>query len=167
MLPGFPGQALGYQAIKSGYTVLYRSIFDLVRDFLRDEAFAGEDRTLKRFLKPDFLIIDDMRMKQLPKLSGEYLFEVIMRRHEKRSTIMTSNRPIEDWGNLLQDVPSATAILDRFLQHAEVIHIKGKSYRLKGKPLDGNGKSKQTKPRLKWPVLIRPSLAGFQVTGDK
>lgn len=55
-----------------------------------------------------------------------------MRRHELRSTIMTSNRPIEEWGKLLQDVPSATAILDRFLQHAEVIQITGKSYRLKG-----------------------------------
>ena len=126
-------QALGYQAIKSGHTVLYRSIFDLVRDFLRDEAFNGEEKMLTRYLKPDLIIVDDMGMKQLPKQSGEYLFEVIMRRHENRSTIMTSNRPIEDWGKLLQDVPSATAILDRFLQHAEIITIKGKSYRLKGK----------------------------------
>jgi hypothetical protein len=67
-------------------------------------------------LKPDLLIIDDMGMKQLPKRSGEYLFEIIMRRHEVRSTMMTSNRPLEDWGKLVGDVPSATAILDRFLQ---------------------------------------------------
>jgi len=126
-------QALGYQAIKMGNTVMYRSIFDLVRDFLRDEAFNGEEKVLRRYLKPDLLIVDDMGMKQLPKQSGEYLFEVIMRRHENRSTIMTSNRPIEDWGKLLQDVPSATAILDRFLQHAEIIAIKGRSYRLKSK----------------------------------
>ena len=58
-----------------------------------------------------------------------------MRRHETRSTIMTSNRPIEEWGKLLQDVPSATAILDRFLQHAEIISITGKSYRLSKKRL--------------------------------
>jgi DNA replication protein DnaC len=56
-----------------------------------------------------------------------------MRRHENRSTIMTSNRPIEDWGKLIADVPAATAILDRFLQHAEIITITGKSYRLKDK----------------------------------
>ncbi|GJM44533.1 MAG: hypothetical protein DHS20C21_13750 [Gemmatimonadota bacterium] len=74
-----------------------------------------------------------MSLNKLPKNAGEHLFEVIMRRHELRSTIMTSNRPIEEWGKLLQDVPSATAILDRFLQHAEVIQITGKSYRLKGK----------------------------------
>jgi len=126
-------QALGYQAIKTGFTVLYRSIFDVVRDFLHDEALGGEEKVLNRYLKPDLVIIDDMGMKQLPKRSGEYLFEIIMRRHELRSTMMTSNRPLEDWGKLLGDVPSATAILDRFLQHAEIITITGKSYRLRNK----------------------------------
>jgi DNA replication protein DnaC len=123
-------QALGYEAIKQGYVVLYRSIFDVVRDFLQDEAFAGQDKVLTRYLKPDLLIIDDMGMKNLPKQSGEYLFEIIMRRYETRSTIMTSNRPLEDWGKLVGDVPSATAILDRFLHHAELISITGRSYRL-------------------------------------
>jgi len=126
-------QAVGYQAIKMGLTVLYRSIFDVVRDFLHDEALGGEDKVLNRYLKPDLVIIDDMGLKQLPKRSGEYLFEIIMRRHEVRSTMMTSNRPLEDWGKLIGDVPSATAILDRFLQHAEVITITGKSYRLRNK----------------------------------
>jgi DNA replication protein DnaC len=124
-------QALGYQAIKAGFLVLYRSIFDLVRDFLHDEAFAGQDKVLTKYLRPDLLIIDDMGMKQLPKRSGECLFEIIMRRYELRSTMMTSNRPIEDWGKLIGDVPAATAILDRFLHHAEVITITGKSYRLR------------------------------------
>jgi DNA replication protein DnaC len=127
----FLSEALGYQAIKMGYTVLYRSIFDLVREFMKDEAFEGEDRTMAKYLKADLLLIDDMGMKMLPKRSGEFLFEIIMRRHQTRSTIMTSNRPIEEWGKLLGDVPSATAILDRFLQTAEVIEITGKSYRLK------------------------------------
>lgn len=124
-------QALGYQAIKQGFVVLYRSIFDVVRDFLHDEAAAGQEKVLTRYLKPDLLIVDDMGMKQLPKQSGEYLFEIIMRRYETRSTVMTSNRPLEDWGKLIGDVPSATAILDRFLHHAEIIPITGKSYRLR------------------------------------
>jgi len=126
-------QALGYQAIKSGYTVRYRSIFDLVRDFMQDEALGQTDKVLAKYLKPDLLIIDDMGMKQLPRNSGEYLFEVIMRRYEVRSTIMTSNRPLEDWGKLLGDIPSATAILDRFLHHSEIVQITGRSYRLKNK----------------------------------
>ena len=124
-------QSIGYEAIKQGHTVRYRSIFDLVADFLSEEALAQRDKTLRQYLKPDLLIIDDMGLKQLPKHAGEYLLEVVMRRYETRSTIMTSNRPIEDWGKLLQDVPTASAILDRFLHHAQVIAITGKSYRLK------------------------------------
>ncbi len=126
-------QALGYQAVKSGHTVLYRSIFDVVRDFLHDEAMGGEEKVLNRYLKPELVIIDDMGMKQLPKRSGEYLFEIVMRRHGVRSTMMTSNRPIEDWGKLIGDVPSATAILDRFLEAAELITITGKSYRMRNR----------------------------------
>jgi DNA replication protein DnaC len=94
-------QAIGYQAIKAGYTVLYRSIFDLVRDFLHDEVLGQEDKMLTKYLKPELLIIDDMGMKQLPRRSAECLFEVVMRRYETRSTMMTSNRPLEDWGKLL------------------------------------------------------------------
>jgi DNA replication protein DnaC len=124
-------QALGYEAIKQGRSVLYRSIFDLVRDFLRDEAFNQQDKTLRKYLKPDLVIIDDMGLKALPKNSGEYLLEVILRRYENRSTIMTSNRPLEDWSKLLNDVPTAGAILDRFLHHAIVISINGRSYRVK------------------------------------
>jgi len=122
-------QAIGYQAIKLGFAVFYRSVFDLVRDFAREE-LLGESRTMKRYLKPELLIVDDMGLKQLPKHAGEHLFEVVMRRHENRSTMMTSNRPIEEWGKLIGDVPAAGAILDRFLQHAEVVSIAGRSYRL-------------------------------------
>jgi DNA replication protein DnaC len=151
-------QAIGYHGLKAGFVVLYRSIFDLVRDFLHDEALGGEDKILAKYLKPDLLIIDDMGMKQLPKRSGEYLFEIIMRRYETRSTMMTSNRPLEDWGKLIGDVPSATAILDRFLHHAEIIRITGKSYRLRHQPRsaedDGNG----SKPAHA-PIGSEPSAA--------
>ena len=136
-------QALGYQAIKMGFIVFYRSIFDVVRDFLEDEAFAGSNQVLTKYLKPDLLIIDDMGIKQLPKRSGECLFEIILRRYETKSTMMTSNRPLEDWGKLLGDVPAATAILDRFLHHAEIITITGRSYRLKDKACPDTDKPKE------------------------
>jgi DNA replication protein DnaC len=126
-----------------GFVVLYRSIFDVVRDFLDDEAFAGTNQVLARYLKPDLLIVDDMGIKQLPKRSGECLFEIIMRRYETKSTMMTSNRPLEDWGKLLGDVPAATAILDRFLHHAEIITITGRSYRLKDKATKDTDKPRE------------------------
>lgn len=124
-------QAIGHQAAKTGFTVLYRSIFDVITDMIQAENFGTGSQTMKRYLNVDLLIIDDMGIKRLPKQSGEYLFEIIMRRYELRSTIMTSNRPLDEWGQLIGDVPTATAILDRVLHRAEIIQITGRSYRLK------------------------------------
>jgi DNA replication protein DnaC len=184
LLVGPPGvgkshlvQALGYHALKAGFVVLYRSIFDVVRDFLHDEAVGIEHKILSKYLKPDLLVIDDMGMKQLPKRSGEYLFEIIMRRYETRSTVMTSNRPLEDWGKLIGDVPAATAILDRFLHHATIIQITGKSYRLRGearrddqaKSASTNGAPSEAKPATEPEALTaqtRPPEPGAP-TGKK
>jgi DNA replication protein DnaC len=155
-------QALGYEAIKQGEEVLYRSIFDLVRDFLKDEAFK----------QPDLVIIDDMGLKALPKQSGEYLLEVVMRRYENRSTIMTSNRPQEEWGKLLSDVPTAGAILDRFLHHATQVVIRERSYRIKDSlsaslPEEKSAKSKEpsTGRAASWDSQPSPAhLSGRQTS---
>jgi len=120
---------------------------------MNDEAFNPQDKTVRKYLKPELVIIDDMGLKQLPKHSGEYLLEVIMRRYENRSTIMTSNRPLEEWGKLLCDVPTAGAILDRFLHHAQVIAITGKRHRVKEAPSVTQENRKQRKPN-------EPSTAG-------
>jgi DNA replication protein DnaC len=140
-------QALGNQAIKQGFLVLYRSIFDVVRDFLNDEVLSGDEKVLNRYLKPDLVIVDDMGLNSLPRKSGEILFEIIMRRYENHSTMMTSNRPLEDWGKLIGDVPSATAILDRFLHHAEIIAITGRSYRLRNQAANGSNGDEPAKPK--------------------
>ena len=132
-------QAIGHQAARMGHVVLYRSIFDTVGDLNQAEALNESAKVLRKYLKPDLLIIDDMGLKKLPKQAGEYLFEIIMRRYELRSTIMTSNRPLEEWGKLIGDVPTATAILDRFLSRADVIQIVGKSYRLRNKACKPQG----------------------------
>lgn len=138
-------QAVGHHAIKANFLVLYRSVFDAVRELMADDPLEDQDRALRKYLKPDLLIIDDMGLKHLPPRAGEYLFEVIMRRYENRSTIMTSNRPVEEWGKLIGDVPSATAILDRFLHHAEIINISGRSYRLKDRAQEKMKVDKKTK----------------------
>jgi DNA replication protein DnaC len=152
-------QALGQQAIKQGLLVYYRSIFDMVRDFLHEQALA-DDKVLTKYLKPDLLILDDMGMKQLPRRSGEFLFEIIMRRYEVRSTMMTSNRPLEDWGKLIGDVPSATAILDRFLHHAEIVSMTGKSYRLRHRA------AAEQPPGDVEPQAVEESKAAIPSTGN-
>ena len=137
-------QGIGVQAAKMGFTVLYRSIFDACSELQEAETFQEKSKMLQRYLKPELLIIDDMGLKVLPNKAGEHLFEIIMRRYEMRSTIMTSNRPLEEWGKLVGDVPTATAILDRFLSRAHLIQIKGKSYRLKNA---GKNAKKETRSK--------------------
>jgi len=74
-----------------------------------------------------------MLTRSVGPLAAEDLLEVFVRRHETASTIVTTNRPTEDWGKFLGDVPAATAILDRFLAHAEIVQMQGRSYRLRNR----------------------------------
>lgn len=90
-----------------------------------------------------------MGLKVLPVKSGEILLEIILRRHENRSTLMTSNRPIEEWGKLLNDVPAASAILDRLLHHAEVFALTGRSYRLESSARARGKRAAHSKSREK------------------
>jgi DNA replication protein DnaC len=122
--------AIAIGAIRAGYRVLVRSAFDLSQDFLEAEALRERKQLVQRLIKVDLLVIEDFGMKRLGPSAAEDLLEVFVRRHEKTSTVVTTNRPTQDWGAFLGDVPAATAILDRFLAQAEIIQLHGKSYRL-------------------------------------
>lgn len=119
--------ALGIQAIEKGFTVYYRSVFDLAKDIVT----CPEKELIESLLKPNLLIIDELGMKNLNYNATEILLETIHRRYQARSTIIATNRPIEDWGKILGDNAAASAILDRFLESVHIIKITGKSYRLK------------------------------------
>ena len=122
--------AIAIGAIRAGYRSLMRSAFDLSQDFLEAEALRQRKELVQRLTKVDLLIIEDFGMKRLGPSAAEDLLEVFVRRHEKTSTVVTTNRPTQDWGVFLGDIPAATAILDRFLAQAEIIQMQGKSYRM-------------------------------------
>lgn len=135
--------AWGICAIKAGLTVIYKSAFDLIAELKEAEAIATRKALMKSLKETQLLILDDLGMKKLPADAAEYLMEIIMKRYETASTIITSNRPLEDWGKILGDNAATSAILDRFLHHAHVIKIKGKSYRLRNQKFKKEESDKQ------------------------
>jgi DNA replication protein DnaC len=122
-------QAIGMAAIRQGHRVAYREAHVLIEE-LADAAISGRRKELVHALAaPPLLIIDDLGMRKLPPTAAEDLLELIMRRHEHCSTIMTSNRPLDDWGKLLGDVAAVGAMLDRLLHHAHVLKCGPRSWR--------------------------------------
>ena len=122
-------QAIGLAAIQQGYRVLYRETHTLLGEI----AEATIDGTRKQHMDwlstVPLLIIDDLGMRKLPPSAAEELLEIVMRRYERTSTLMTSNRPVEDWGKLLGDTAAVTAMLDRLLHHGHVLKCGPRSWR--------------------------------------
>jgi DNA replication protein DnaC len=122
-------QAIGRAAIQQGYRVVYREAHTLIEE-LADAALDGTRKVLLADLATvPLLIIDDLGMRKLPHTAAEDLLELIMRRYERASTLLTSNRPVDDWGKLLGDTAAVTALLDRLLHHAHVLKCGPRSWR--------------------------------------
>ena len=124
-------QAIGQAAIQQGYRVLYRETHILLEEL----AEAVIDGTRKQYMESittvPLLIIDDFGMRKLPQTAAEDLLEIIMRRYERASTLLTSNRPVEDWGKLLGDAAAVGAMLDRLLHHGHLLKCGPRSWRTK------------------------------------
>jgi DNA replication protein DnaC len=124
-------QAIGHAAIQQGHRVLYRETHVLLEEL----ADAVVDGTRKQYMESiasaPLLIIDDFGMRKLPHTAAEDLLEIIMRRYERASTLLTSNRPVEDWGKLLGDVAAVSSMLDRLLHHGHVLKCGPRSWRTK------------------------------------
>jgi len=124
-------QAIGRAAIQQGYRVLYRETHLLLED-LADATLAGTRKALIAELTTvPLLIVDDLGMRKLPHTAAEDLLEIIMRRYERASTLLTSNRPVDDWGKLLGDTAAIAGLLDRLLHHAHVLKCGPRSWRTK------------------------------------
>jgi len=124
-------KALAALAVTRGYKVLYREAHQLIED-INEARELGEIRKLRAQLKAtELLLIDDLFLRKLPASAGDELADVLMSRYEKCSTIITSNRPFEDWARLLGDVVVVTPLLDRLMHHGHLLKFEGKSWRLK------------------------------------
>ena len=125
-------QALGRAAIHQGHTVLYDEAYALI-EAIADAALDGTRKTLLTTLSTVPLLIIDARggMRKLPHTAAEDLLEIIMRRDERASTLLTSNRPVDDWGKRLGDTAAVTALLDRLLHHGPVLTCGPRSWRTK------------------------------------
>ncbi|PIU58426.1 MAG: ATP-binding protein, partial [Deltaproteobacteria bacterium CG07_land_8_20_14_0_80_38_7] len=140
LLVGAPGtgkshiaKTIAHAAIQSFAKTVYREAYVFFEDMFEAEQLKKKKRIGKTFSEADLLVIDDLFLrKKMPADAADYLLDVIIDRYSKRkSTLITSNRPIEDWGRLLNDNAASSAILDRLLHHGHLLKFEGKSYRLK------------------------------------
>jgi DNA replication protein DnaC len=124
-------QAIGRAVIHQGYRVIYREAHTLLEE-IADATLQGTRKAyLAEMTVVPLLILDDLGMRKLPHTAAEDLLELIMRRYERASTVLTSNRPVDDWGKLLGDTAAVTALLDRLLHHAHVLKCGPRSWRTK------------------------------------
>ena len=131
-------QAIGLAAIQQGYRVIYREAHALLAEIVDATLDHTRKQTMELFATIPLLIIDDLGMRKLPATAAEDLLEIVMRRYERTSTLLTSNRPVEDWGKLLGDTAAVTAMLDRLLHHGHVLKCGPRSWRTKTQPQDTN-----------------------------
>ena len=124
-------QAIGLAAIQQNYRVLYRETHSLLDEIAEATIDGSRKQHMELLATVPLLIIDDLGMRKLPSTAAEDLLEIVMRRYERASTLMTSNRPVEDWGKLLGDSAAVSAMLDRLLHHGHVLKCGPRSWRTK------------------------------------
>jgi DNA replication protein DnaC len=124
-------QAIGLAAIQQGYRVLYRETHKLLDELAEATLDGMRKQHMELLASVPLLIVDDLGMRKLPVTAAEDLLEIVMRRYERASTLLTSNRPVEDWGKLLGDSAAVTAMLDRLLHHGHVLKCGPRSWRTK------------------------------------
>jgi DNA replication protein DnaC len=129
--------ALGIKTVEAGYSVLFLTLESLMGRLVRARHENRLDRTLQQFTYPRLLILDELGYLPLSREEASLFFRLLVRRYERGSLIVTSNKSFADWGEVFNDHVLATAILDRLLHHATTLNIKGESYRLREKKKAG------------------------------
>lgn len=139
--------ALGREAVRAGYSTLFTTATALITQLVSAHAAGGLEERLRHFAKPKLLIIDELGYLPLEPGAANLFFQLVSRRYERGSLLVTSNRAVAEWGEVFGDAVVATAILDRLLHHSHVLTIRGDSYRLRAKRKAG---------------LVKPNPAAIQ-----
>lgn len=122
---------LAVAACRAGFTVYFTTCDDMVRNLATADSIGRLASKLHVYLRPSVLVIDEIGYQPLNRVQANLVFQVISKRYEKGSVLLTSNKTFGEWGHIFSDDVLATAILDRLLHHCDVIAINGPSYRLK------------------------------------
>ena len=122
-------QHLGLEALRRGYSVRFTTLASMTADILRQESLPAQTRRQNRYTRPDLLIIDELGYLPLDPRSADALYNVIAARHEKRSTIVTTNLAFKEWGTVFGEAGSLVALIDRFTQYLYRMEIEGTSFR--------------------------------------
>lgn len=123
--------ALALEALGRGKTVLFTTVWDMINVLQQSRADYSYQRKIQLYLKPDLLILDELGYRSMAESTVEDFFEIVSKRYEKGSIIITSNRPIHQWDSVFVDKTLTTAVVDRLMHHCTLMEIKGESYRVK------------------------------------
>jgi DNA replication protein DnaC len=128
--------ALGMQACEQGHSALFATAVDIVNSLAAAQLAHRLSQELKRYTRPDLLIVDELGYLPIDKLGADLLFQVFSKRYERASTVITTNKPYKHWASVFNDATLASAVLDRILHHAETVVIEGPSYRMKDRVVE-------------------------------
>lgn len=124
-------QNLGYQAVIQGHTVLFTTAANMLSDLAAQDGDNALRRRLQHYARPQLLVIDEIGYLSYSNRHADLLFEIINRRYEQHSTIVTTNRPFGEWAEIFPNAACVVSLIDRLVHHSQVIAIEGDSYRMK------------------------------------
>lgn len=127
-------QNLGQRALETGKSISFSTVNAALADLLKQESLPAVERRLRRYTRPDVLILDELGYLPCDARSGDLLYTIVSRRHERASTIITTNLPFKDWGTVFPGAACVVALVDRFTEHCHVLDIDGDSWRQRPQP---------------------------------
>ncbi len=124
-------QNIGYQAVMQGHTVLFTTAANMLSDLTAQDGDNALRRRLKHYSRPTLLLIDEIGYLSYSNRHADLLFEIINRRYEQSSTVVTTNRPFAEWNDVFPNAACVVSLIDRLVHHSQIIAIEGDSYRMK------------------------------------